>query len=546
MFSWMSKRLHWPLLPALEEFRWAKRRVILCFDSDVAGNHMVQIALSRLAVALTQRGAVVHNITLPPRADGGKQGMDDFMYTTGVAEFEALVANAPGVSASVELHRLNTEVALVRQTAEVVRLEDGHVFPARKFTDSLYKNRVYTQFTVAPDGSPGRPVTKFAAKEWLEWPMRAELRRLTYMPGKERITADGDYNSWRGWATEPRRGDTRPWENLLRLVFEAATEADIVWFKRWLAYPLRYPGTKLYTAVLVWSRTQGTGKSLLGETMQYIYGDNYIAIEGRNLTSAFNRWADGRQFVVGNEVTIDDKRQSTSLVKNMITPTAIEINRKGIEEYTIPDCINYYFTSNHVDAFNLEESDRRLFVQQAREEPLPADYVEQYKRWLLQEDGAAHLFYYLQSELDLGDFVPTARPPMTASKVDSVTASRADIDDWVATLRADVDSLFPPTQEPTSYSLYTTEDILRVYDPDRQRHLTPVGMGRALANAGLRRIDNGSNNAVIDGVRRRLWCVRGDYANMRIAEAAALYRREREGARFTGGKANPDYKRRTQ
>ncbi|MFZ0630231.1 MAG: hypothetical protein WA374_09135 [Acidobacteriaceae bacterium] len=37
-----------------------------------------------------------------------------------------------------------------------------------------------------------------------------------------------------------------------------------------MAYPLQYPGTKLYSAVVLWTAQQGVGKSLLGYTMQQI------------------------------------------------------------------------------------------------------------------------------------------------------------------------------------------------------------------------------------------------------------------------------------
>ncbi len=60
VFSWMSKRRGQALLPILEEFCWGGRTVYLCFDSDQSTKPLVQLAASRLALALTAKGALVY------------------------------------------------------------------------------------------------------------------------------------------------------------------------------------------------------------------------------------------------------------------------------------------------------------------------------------------------------------------------------------------------------------------------------------------------------------------------------------------------------
>jgi len=55
------------------------REVYVCFDSDVMVKPEVHLALERLARFIAQRGGKVHFVYLPPRADGAKQGLDDFL-----------------------------------------------------------------------------------------------------------------------------------------------------------------------------------------------------------------------------------------------------------------------------------------------------------------------------------------------------------------------------------------------------------------------------------------------------------------------------------
>jgi len=55
------------------------REVYVAFDSDVMLKRAVRVALDRLAGFLRGAGAVVRFVLLPPKPDGSKQGLDDFL-----------------------------------------------------------------------------------------------------------------------------------------------------------------------------------------------------------------------------------------------------------------------------------------------------------------------------------------------------------------------------------------------------------------------------------------------------------------------------------
>jgi hypothetical protein len=67
----------WDLVPL------ADRCVVICFDSDVDEKDDVVRARRQLAQWLASRGARVQFVTPPPAADGGKQGIDDFLGVGG-------------------------------------------------------------------------------------------------------------------------------------------------------------------------------------------------------------------------------------------------------------------------------------------------------------------------------------------------------------------------------------------------------------------------------------------------------------------------------
>lgn len=538
VFSWMSKRHEQVLLPILEEFQWAGRDVYICFDSDQNTKPLVQLAASRLALVLTARGAQVHEVHLPAAEGGAKQGVDDYLAACGAEAFSALLedplATQP-VRHSLELHRMNEEVAVIwggGPAGNLVRIEDGRVLTPAQFTRTLYRDRVYFEFRVDKQGKQGTPEKKYAAEEWLAWPYRARVRGVTYLPGQPQVTDEGDYNLWRGGGVAPARGDVGPWEDLLARMFRGADPAAVMWLRRWLAWPLRHPGAKLFSCVLVWSYAGGTGKNLLAESMVPLYGaENVTVINSTHLTSDFNNWAEGRQFIIGDEITLDDKRHTSGVLKSMLTNKTVRINRKGIEAYEIPDCTNYYFTSNEPLAIMLEQGERRTFVQHVAEEPVGDRYGAEFKAWLYgctlaqvraqrlpapgPASGAAALRHHLD-QLDLGDFSPTAPPPDTTSKLELIANSRSDVDNWAAALALEPERWLGGAQAKYAsdgaragpYDVYTPDELLRAYDPDDKKRCSLRALGIALERAGFRKARD--NNGRAGNTRSVFWLIRND------------------------------------
>lgn len=538
VYNWRSARKGQELLPVLEQFRWLDRKVVICFDSDIATNAQVRVAASRLATVLAQRGAVTGWATLPAAPDGTKQGLDDLVFRSGVEALQTALSKAEVVGPGAPFHEMNTQVAIIRATGEVVELSSGNVYSAAAFSDVIYRSSTYADTTIEKEHA--KVARKFTAKDWLAWPFRTEVSCLEYDPSTTaQITEAGAYNTWavQGWACQPSKtGSLQPWTHLFEHVFNGLTPKDQQWALRWLACPLQFPGTKLATAMLVWGRQTGTGKTLIGETFASIYGRNYGTVNNLQLADKFNEWAADKQFIVGDEISLGDKRGTANSLKDMITRPTVRMNLKNRRSYVVRDCANYYFTSNHEDAIFLENNDRRIFVHHADMQPLPLKEYTAYKHWLTREGGAERLFYYFLHEVDLGDFDPQGRAPVTQAKLEMTTSGRGDTEDWAVQLATDPDSLLPPDRYPQD--LWRTTDLLATYDPEHREKTKVIGLGRALAAAGVFRVAGGSNSMVIEGMRSRLWAIRNAdrYRRCGPAEAHRLYTAERPSAVGASGK----------
>jgi hypothetical protein len=508
------------LLPMFTEFAWTEREVYIVYDSDAASNPNVMQAENALARELTTLGAKPRVVRMPALAADGKTGLDDYIVARGITNLrDTVLTTAVEWLPSKELYQLNEEVLYVTDPGLVLRVDNMQRMSPRAFMDHAYAPRVYHVTQMDEKGNT-KIIEKSAAKEWIKWPSRATVRRVTYAPGEPQVTVHGEFNTWRGWAVQPEEGNIAPWVELLDYLFGDEDESR-EWFERWLAYPLQHPGVKLYTAAVLWGLVHGTGKSLVGYTMFSIYGSNATEIGDRDLHMAYNEWAENKQFIMADEIVGGDaKRYTADRMKSMITQKQLRLNPKYVPSYTVPDCINYYFTSNHPDAFFLEDSDRRFFVHEVAGEPLPQAFYHGYAAWL-KNGGAAALFAHLL-QLDTSTWQPTQHAPVTSSKQEMISTGRSDVANWVANLREFPDDVLQVAGRKMPYKLWATKELHALYDPSGTGKVSVNGLARELRRGGFKKVFRNMPVLTERGGGQRLWAVRDREALDKIHNGALL------------------------
>lgn len=66
--------------------------------------------------------------------------------------------------------------------------------------------------------------------------------------------------------------------------------------------------------------------------------------------------------MLGEENSSVDHRAVANRLRHLITGTTIFVNEKYVPAMEMRNRINFLFTSNHADAFHIDDHDRRLFV----------------------------------------------------------------------------------------------------------------------------------------------------------------------------------------
>lgn len=525
VWNFCSRKNGVQLLPIFDQLKLAGRVVYIIYDSDSVTNPQVIMAENELCRQLTSKKALPMVVRLPNVGDNKKTGLDDYLLSDEAEGFDALLEEAQPWAQASALLQLNEEVIYVENPSLVIQRSTGVKMGVPTFKNEVFAHRNYL------DTSGEKPRKMYTAAEWVKWEGRAAVNSMEYKPGAgELIISRGRtaINMWKGLPYAPVKGDVTPWLKLMEYVF-AGKPQDRKYFEQWIAYPLQHLGTKLYTACALWSVETGTGKTLIGHTVQRLYGDNGVMVVKDDLVSGDNSFCENKQFVLGEEITGSDNRGLADKLKSLITNEEVRINIKYVPRFSTQSCVNYYFTSNNPDAFFLDEKDRRIFVHEITGEPLPEEwYTEVYDPWYKSNEGAAALLHYFMN-LDLTGFNPKGRAPMTDAKAAMIENSRSVLANWVHNFRENPDKVLCVNGVRLKYKLWTAEELLALFDPDGKTRIGVRAMGVELARAKAGRVAGGMPCRSKYG-QIRLWCTLGasEYVNVSPKEAGAEYDKERE------------------
>lgn len=490
-------------IDSLKAINWVRRPVIIAFDSDYRTNVDVMKALVMLGEELQNRGAYPFVLTLPDvysdaegEDKGKKTGLDDFLLmqpSTDVAfdKLQQLINTSEPLGIARPLFEYNNKYAYVRNPGIIVNQQTLFKAAPNAFAQHLESTQNYMETVLSKEGDTSYKPTS-AASAWLKWPLRQEVEILTYAPGEPLFTErehERALNVWPGWGCEPKKGDVKPFLQLIEHVFTGAEPGVKEWFLQWCAYPIQHPGTKMFSSAVIYGTRHGTGKSLIGYTLGRVYGENFTEISQRDLHGSFNEWAESKQFVMGDDVTGSNKREDNDLLKKFITQLKLRINGKYVPTYEVPDCINYYFTSNHPDAFFLEDDDRRMFLHEVQVGPMSQEFYVEYMKWL-NDGGAEAVFHYMQN-MKLGNFNPAAPALKTVSRERMIDDVKSDLGTWVQRLLRTPDVILRVGEIPVKGDIFTNRQLLQFYDPTGSTKITANGLGRELRRAGAPMVFNG-------------------------------------------------------
>lgn len=191
------------------------------------------------------------------------------------------------------------------------------------------------------------------------------------------------------------------------------------WVMSWLAFPLKNPGAKMRTAIVLHGRAEGTGKSKLGDIMRRIYGRYAVSIGQAELQRDFNDWLSAKLFVVAEEVVSrQDRAHLQGSLQTLVDRPTVQINTKNMPIREERNHANFMFFSNQQTPLVLNWRDRRYCVIRV-EQVRPPEYFQAIDDEL--EGGGAEAFMEYLLAFDTGSFSQFTRPPENKDRLHLIT-----------------------------------------------------------------------------------------------------------------------------
>lgn len=402
-------------LELLEGIKYSQRPIILMFDSDRADNPNIRVAEDRLASEISlKRGGEVHLVTLPPKADGSKQGVDDFIVANGINKLHELVETTavPMRKIDAAVRAMNTEAAWVEAEGLVYDLKHRSFIRKADFT----KGSRFSNETVVQAAGNGNKVNVVqVADAWLTHPQHRIYHSVVFDPSTDEInvrlpSGATALNMWGGWRAH--RGDTKPFHRLNDFLFSKlpADWRDLP--LKLMAYRAQNPAKKVPLAVVLIG-PQGCGKSLWAKVMRLAFEPYSTPLAGGGLLSDFNGWAERNLLAVIDEAKAVHVAKAAPELKKLISEDKIMLNEKFRVPKEVKNLSTVIMTSNERSVGNYDHDDRRMIVVDCPN-PGPEDMYMDVLAWI-EADGPKALLGELL-DMDLKGWTPPARAPLTAEK----------------------------------------------------------------------------------------------------------------------------------
>lgn len=339
-----------------------------------------------------------------------------------------------------------TTETLIEQQNEMQRkeaaswLEERLVFvrKAGTYFETMYARLIHTDRALEHEFTPYMPRSKNGRISPVKLLKESRTKRIVnsagFKPGAGVVFKDEKGEDYANFYRDTRPQRIEPSLDDLERIEWLFNRIDDPVFRKWLrqffAFAVQRPGIKVRSAPLIWSATEGNGKTTLLKVLpQKLVGAAYSCeVTSSLLNSDFNEYLLNAWHVNLAEFRADSKgerRAITAKLKSWIADPDISIHPKGLPAFTIP---NYFFitaTSNENDAASITTNDRRWAVHELRS----ARFTASEQKWIYEEflntDRAQGVLYDYFMTADIRDFNPNANAPETAAREDMITASLA-------------------------------------------------------------------------------------------------------------------------
>ncbi|MDH3375339.1 MAG: PriCT-2 domain-containing protein [Gammaproteobacteria bacterium] len=254
------------------------------------------------------------------------------------------------------------------------------------------------QFVIVQMGDKQKQVE--ISKIWLGHPGRRTYKNgMALFPNEP--AEDGYYNTWQGFAVEPRRGDCPLFLDHIHQIMCNGNDDLNTWVLDWIADCFQDPGNPKGCAIVM-RGAEGAGKGAVANTLGMLYGSHYRhLIDDSHLTSNFNAHMMDCLFVFADEITWGGNKKTAGKLKGLITEPFLVGERKGVDAIMYRNMCHMMIASNEEWVIPAGTNSRRWMVldvnaKYTRDRPY---FNELFKEIESDEGKAAILDYFINRRI---------------------------------------------------------------------------------------------------------------------------------------------------
>lgn len=332
----------------------------------------------------------------------------------------------PATANGKELERKNALDALIQRFVFVIWEQEYFDTERNVIIGDKAIRHLLTPYMPRKSGKEIDPIDKLMRSK-----QKDAVEALAFHPGEKPIFTYNRRryaNTYYNQAPEPLEPTAEELEKINWLFDRIDDPMYREWLQQFYAHMVQQPGTKIRSAPLIWSRTQGNGKSTLVGTIPKLLVSEayYVEVTSGMLNSDHNDYLIGKWHVTLAEFRAGTRGERESIskkVENWIADDVLSIHPKGTKGYSIPNHLIVTASTNKEDAASIDENDRKWAIHELHAPKMTASE----KLWLFRDylngpRAAATLRHYF-THLPLGNFDANADAPRTAARAAMIDAS---------------------------------------------------------------------------------------------------------------------------
>lgn len=206
------------------------------------------------------------------------------------------------------------------------------------------------------------------------------------------------------------------------------------WLKQFYGHVVQHPGRKIRSAPLVWSKTEGNGKTTLVRMIpKLLVGGMYSQeVTTAQLEDSFSGFLANKWHLYLGEFRVNSRSEREAIAKKVekwIADDTVTVRQMHTDAYDIPNLLVVTASSNYDDAASITNANRKWAIHKLDAPQMTEEEVQWlYHEFLLTKRAPAVLRHYFLN-VDLTGFSPDAKALQTDARSEMILASKFSDDE---------------------------------------------------------------------------------------------------------------------